>query len=272
MEIKIVEDERKMKLTQEHLLIEKLGPVVSLTLNRPDSLNAFSPEMILGLTSALKEVQHDDDVQVIVLAGAGRSFSAGGDVKTMGQAGGVQTYEHIGRLNELIVTMKETEKPIIAAVHGFAAGAGFNLALACDMIVAAEDSRFALSFSKVGLVSDGGGSYFLPRLIGPHLAKQFFFSAEPIPAERLYQLGVINLLFPLEKLKEETMKLALKLAQGPGKAFGMQKKLINHAMTASLEEILEQERITQTLMVQTADHQEGIAAFKEKRNPAYKGK
>jgi 2-(1,2-epoxy-1,2-dihydrophenyl)acetyl-CoA isomerase len=255
-----------------HLVVEKLGPVLSLTLNRPESLNAFSPDMILGLKNALIEAQTDPDTQVIVLSGAGRSFSAGGDVKTMGQAGPVQVYEHIGRLNELILTMKATEKPIIAAVHGFAAGAGVNLALACDLIVAAEDSKFALSFSQVGLVSDGGGSYLLPRLIGPHLAKQFFFTAEPIPAERLYQSGVINFLFSLEKLQEETMKIAVKLAHGPGKAFGMQKKLIDHSFTATLEEILEQERITQTLMVQTEDHQEGIAAFKEKRKPSFKGR
>lgn len=255
-----------------HLLVEKFGPVLSLTLNRPESLNAFSPEMILGLRSALVEAESDDDVQVVVLSGAGRSFSAGGDVKTMGQAGPVQVYEHIGKLNELIMTMKSLEKPIIAAVHGFAAGAGFNLALACDLIIAAEDSKFALSFSQVGLVSDGGGSYFLPKLVGPHLAKQFFFSAEPIPAERLFQLGVINALVPIEKLQEETTKLALKLAHGPGKAFGMQKKLIEHSFTATLEEILEQERITQTLMVQTDDHKEGVAAFKEKRKPVYKGK
>lgn len=154
-------------MSQNHLVIEKLGPVLSLTLNRPESLNAFSPEMILGLTEAIKNAENDDDVRVIVLSGAGRSFSAGGDVKTMGQANGVQVYEHIGRLNRLILTMKEIEKPIIAAVHGFAAGAGVNLALACDLIVAAENSKFALSFSQVGLVSDGGGSYFLPKLIGP---------------------------------------------------------------------------------------------------------
>jgi 2-(1,2-epoxy-1,2-dihydrophenyl)acetyl-CoA isomerase len=255
-----------------HLLVEKLGPVLSLTLNRPESLNAFSPEMILDLKSSILEAQNDPDTQVILLSGAGRSFSAGGDVKTMGQAGPVQVYEHIGRLNELILTMRASEKPIIAAVHGFAAGAGVNLALACDLIVAAEDSKFALSFSQVGLVSDGGGSYLLSRLVGPHLAKQFFFSAEPIPAERLYQLGVINYLYPLEKLQEETTLLAMKLARGPGKAFGMQKKLIDHSFTATLEEILEQERITQTLMVQTEDHQEGIAAFKEKRKPEFKGK
>ncbi|MEH7106737.1 enoyl-CoA hydratase/isomerase family protein [Bacillus sp. JJ1764] len=259
-------------MAQEHLLVEKLGPVLSLTLNRPESLNAFSPEMILGLKDAIRNAQIDEDIQVIVLSGSGRSFSAGGDVKTMGQAGGVQVYEHIGKLNELILLMKDTEKPIIAAVHGFAAGAGFNLVLACDLIIAAEESKFALSFSQVGLISDGGGSYFLPRLIGPHLAKQFFFTAEPISAERLYQLGVINYLVPQEKLHEETTKLALKLAHGPGKAYGKQKKIVDQAFTASLEEILEQERLTQMLMVQTEDHQEGIAAFKEKRKPAFKGK
>ncbi|MEH7332476.1 enoyl-CoA hydratase [Neobacillus drentensis] len=259
-------------MTNEHLLIEKLGPVLSLTLNRPESLNAFSPEMILGLKDALKNAQNDEDVQVIVLSGSGRSFSAGGDVKNMGQAKGVQVYEHIGKLNELILLMKETEKPIIAAVHGFAAGAGFNLALACDLLVAADDSKFALSFSQVGLISDGGGSYHLPRLIGPHLAKQFFFTAEPIPAERLHQLGVINFLFPLENLQEETTKLALKLAHGAGKAFGKQKKLVDQAFTSTLEEILEQERLIQVLMVETEDHQEGITAFKEKRKPVFKGK
>ena len=264
--------ERKRSMTQEHLLVEKLGPVLSLTLNRPESLNAFSPEMIFGLTNTIREAQTNADLQVIVLYGAGRSFSAGGDVKTMGQASSEQIYEHIGRLNELILTMKATEKPIIAAVHGFAAGAGFNLALACDMIIAAEDSKFALSFSQVGLVSDGGGSYFLPKLIGPHLAKQLFFSAEPISAEQLHQLGVVNFLFPVEKLQEETTKLALKLAHGPGKAFGKQKKLIEQSFTASLDEILEQERLIQTLMVQTEDHHEGIAAFKEKRKPQFKGR
>ncbi|WP_462411802.1 enoyl-CoA hydratase/isomerase family protein [Neobacillus sp. Marseille-QA0830] len=259
-------------MTQEHLLVEKMGPILSLTLNRPDSLNAFSPDMILGLTEAVLKAKEDADVQVMVLSGAGRSFSAGGDVKTMGQARGNQVYEHIGKLNELILLMKDVEKPIIAAVHGFAAGAGFNLALACDLIVAAEDSKYALSFSQVGLISDGGGSYHLPRLIGPHLAKQFFFTAEPIPAERLYQLGVINYLVPLEKLQDETTKLALRLANGPTKAFGKQKKLVEQALTSSLADILEQERLIQPLMVETEDHQEGIAAFKEKRKPSFKGR
>lgn len=259
-------------MPENHLIIEKTDSILRLTLNRPESLNAFSPDMILGITNALSKAQKDEEVRAIVLSGAGRSFSAGGDVKTMGLANSIQVYEHIGRLNECILTMKATEKPIIAAIHGFAAGAGVNLALASDLIVAAEDSKFALSFSRVGLISDGGGSYFLPRLIGPHLAKEFFFSAEPIPARRLYELGVVNRLVAPEKLQEETTKLATRYANGPGKAYGMMKKLIDHSLTASLEEILEQERITQTMMVTTEDHQEGVAAFKDKRKPVFKGK
>ncbi|NKE04264.1 enoyl-CoA hydratase [Bacillus selenatarsenatis] len=257
--------------SSDHLVKNKNGAVLSLTLNRPESLNAFSPEMILTLTEELREAQLDPEVKVIVLSGAGRSFSAGGDVKTMGQANAAGVYDHIGRLNECILAMKALEKPIIAAVHGFAAGAGFNLALACDLIVAAEESQFALSFSQVGLVSDGGGSYFVPRLVGPHLAKQFMFTAEPIPAQRLYQLGVINHLVPAAQLQEEALKLASLLANGPTRAYGMIKKLVDHSMTATLEEILEQERITQTMMVSTEDHQEGIAAFKEKRKPNFTG-
>lgn len=268
----LLENERSMNMSQEDLIINQKDSILTVTLNRPESLNAFSPDMILGLTEVFQKAQSDSDIRVIVLSGAGRSFSAGGDVKTMGQASSVQAYEHIGRLNECIIAMKELEKPIIAAVHGFAAGAGFNLALASDLIVAAEDSRFALSFSQVGLISDGGGSYFLPKLIGPHLAKQFFFTAEPISAKRLYELGVINQLVPLEKLQEETLKLAEKLSNGPGRAYGMMKKLIDHSLTSTLVEILEQERITQTLMITTEDHQEGVAAFKEKRKPIFQGK
>ncbi|MBM7691321.1 2-(1,2-epoxy-1,2-dihydrophenyl)acetyl-CoA isomerase [Peribacillus deserti] len=258
-------------MNNEHLLVQVSERIMTIQLNRPESLNSFSPEMISNLTLTLKEASQNPEVRVIILSGAGRSFSAGGDVKTMGQAGPTEVYEHIGGLNQCILAIKGTEKPIIAAVHGFAAGAGFNLALACDLILAAEDSKFALSFSQVGLISDGGGSYFLPRLIGPHLAKQFFFSGEPVSAQRMYELGVVNALVPAETLEEEALKYASRLANGPGRAYAMMKKLIDHSMTASLEDILEQERITQTLMISTDDHQEGIAAFKEKRKPVFTG-
>src|SRR5699024_10364861 len=153
------------KESTDHLLINVEDGIMQLTLNRPNSLNAFSPEMIIGLKEAIKKAGSDESIRVVTLSGAGRSFTAGGDVKTMGTVGALETYEHIGELNELILSIKNLEKPIIACVHGFAAGAGFNLALACDIILAAEESKFAMSFSQVGLVSDGGGSYFLPKLI-----------------------------------------------------------------------------------------------------------
>ncbi|MEH7512107.1 enoyl-CoA hydratase [Gottfriedia acidiceleris] len=259
-------------MSNEHLLVEVKERILTLTLNRPESLNSFSYEMLNGMTEALNQANLNPEIKAIVLKGAGRSFSAGGDVKTMGNVTPNAVYEHIGILNTVIKTIREIEKPVIASVHGFAAGAGFNLALACDLIIAADDSKFALSFSQVGLISDGGGSYFLPRLIGPYLAKQFFFTAEPVFAERLYQLGMINTLVPPENLAEETVKFANKIAAGPGKANGMMKKLINQSFTSSLDEMLELERITQPLMVATEDHQEGVAAFKEKRKAIFTGK
>ncbi|WP_340373123.1 enoyl-CoA hydratase [Peribacillus sp. FSL E2-0218] len=258
-------------MIKDHLLTEVTGNVLILTLNRPESLNAFSPEMISTLTKEIKEIKEKPHIRAVVIKGSGRSFTAGGDVKSMGKASAGQLYDHVGRMNDCILALDAAEVPVIAAVHGFAAGAGFNLALACDLIIASEDSQFAMSFSQVGLISDGGGSYFLPKLVGPHLAKQLFFSAEPISAERLYQLGIINYLCPLDQLEEETFTLAKKLANGPTKAYGMMKKLVSHSFTATLDEMLEQERITQTLMASTEDHLEGVTAFKEKRKPEFTG-
>jgi 2-(1,2-epoxy-1,2-dihydrophenyl)acetyl-CoA isomerase len=253
------------------LLIETTDRVLTLTLNRPDSLNSFDESMLTGIVEALEQAEHNQEIRAIVIRGAGRAFSAGGDVKTMGTATSTEVYEHIGILNNCIKAIKEIDKPVIASVHGFAAGAGFNLALACDLIIASEDSQFALSFSKVGLISDGG-SYFLPRIIGPHLAKEFFFSGEPVAAGRMYNLGVVNRIVPSERLEEETTDWARELALGPSKAYGMMKKIIDRSFTTSLDEILEQERITQTLMISTEDHAEGVSAFKNKRRPSFSGK
>ncbi|TYR78612.1 enoyl-CoA hydratase [Priestia megaterium] len=253
------------------LLVEKQGPILGLTLNRPDSLNAFSGEMIEGLIKQIKAAEQDDSIKVIVLSGAGRSFSAGGDVKTMGKATGPDVYEHVGRLNECIVAMQNLEKPIVAAVHGFAAGAAFNLALASDFIITSEESRFVLSFSQVGLISDGGGLYFLTRVVGPHRAKELLFLAEPMDAKTAYQAGFLNRVVPLDQLKDEVTSFAVRLAQGPTKAYGKMKKIVNDSYHLTLEQVLEQERLTQMLMVETHDHKEGVAAFKEKRKPVFQG-
>lgn len=254
------------------LLVKQEGAVLYLTLNRPESLNAFSPEMIVQMTNIMRELPERDDVRAVVLAGSGRSFSAGGDVKTMGQADPVHVYDHVGKLNDLILAMQSLSKPIIAAVHGFAAGAAFNLAMACDLIVAADDAKFVLSFSQVGLISDGGGSYFLPRLVGPQLAKEWFFLADPIPAKRLHELGVVNRIAPINELQTEVAKLAERLAAGPSRSYGMMKRLVNQSLDSTLPEVLEAERTTQAMMITTEDHQEGVRAFREKRRPRFQGK
>lgn len=259
-------------MTNGHLNVSQKGAVLSLQLNRPESLNAFSPEMIEGLIREIKGAAENPEVGAVLLSGAGRSFSAGGDVKTMGQANPVETYNHIGKLNELVLAMKALEKPIVSAVHGFAAGAAFNLALAGDIILAAEDSKFVMSFSQVGLISDGGGLYFLPRLIGPYRAKELFFSGEPISAAKAHEWGIVNQLHPLDELEQQAFGYAEKLANGPSKAYGMLKRITDQSLTSGLEEILEQERITQAMMVTTEDHLEGVAAFKEKRKPTFNQK
>ncbi|SFB11992.1 Enoyl-CoA hydratase [Lentibacillus halodurans] len=253
----------------EHLLSDKKEGVLYLTLNRPDTLNAFSPEMITGLKEAIHQAGSDERIRTIVISGSGRAFSAGGDVKTMGKQPPLDVYDHIGELNELIIAMKDFGKPIIAAVHGFAAGAGFNLALACDMILAAEDSNFVLSFAKVGLISDGGGLYFLPRLVGQYRAKELLLSAEPISAEKAHSLGIVNHTYPLDEFQDKVHAFAVKIASGPLTALGFMKKIADQSDDSDLEAILEQERITQATLVSTEDHQEGVQAFKEKREPNF---
>lgn len=259
-----------MKSTEnDHLIVDKKEGILKLTLNRPESLNAFSSEMIMGLKEAIKQAENDEEVRVIVLSGAGRAFSAGGDVKKMGDRTPIMTYERLGNLNELILSMKDLEKPIIAVVHGYAAGAGFNLALACDMILASEDSKFIMSFSKVGLISDGGGLYFLPRLVGTYRAKELLFNAEPINVKEAYNLGIVNHIYSTEEFENKVNEFAAKMAAGPTKAYGFIKKIADQSLQSNLKEILEQERITQSTVATTKDHSEGILAFKEKRKPNF---
>ncbi|SEB14845.1 2-(1,2-epoxy-1,2-dihydrophenyl)acetyl-CoA isomerase [Thalassobacillus cyri] len=260
------------KADTKDLLVQVEGSVMNLTLNRPESLNSFSPAMIADLKKSINQAKQDENIRVVILTGAGRSFSAGGDVKTMGTSEPIDAYEHIGKLNELILAIKDLEKPVIAAVHGFAAGAGFNLALACDIILAAENSDFVLSFSKVGLISDGGGSYFLPRLIGVHRAKELMFHASPINATEAKSLGIVNQIYPTDTFKIDVERYAEKLASGPSRAYGFIKKLTDRSLSSSLDEILEAERITQATVITTEDHREGVKAFKEKRHPDFQGK
>lgn len=261
-----------MILGNDHLQVKRNGPVMHCILNRPKALNAFSDQMIMGLQEAIQQAGLDEDIKVVIISGAGRAFSAGGDVKNMVDASSTHIYNHVGELNKLILMLKDLSKPVVAVVHGYAAGAGFNLALACDQILAGEGSKFVLSFAQVGLVADGGGHYFLTKILGPYRAKELLFQAEPIPVETAKEWGLVNRVFPLADLEEEAMNYAFSLSKGPGRALGMMKKIVDQAEKTDLASILEQERITQTMMVTTDDHKEGVAAFKEKRTPVFTGK
>jgi 2-(1,2-epoxy-1,2-dihydrophenyl)acetyl-CoA isomerase len=257
---------------RQDLLVEIKKGVLMLTLNRPQALNAFSEEMITGLQEELQKAEQNEEIGAVLITGAGRSFCAGGDVKGMGSAEPIAAFDHIGKLNELIVTMTNSRLPIVTAVHGYAAGAGVCLALASDLILAAENSKFVMSFSKVGLISDGGGLFFLPRTLGLYRAKELLFLAEPFSAKKAYEWGMVNHLHAEEALHEEALQYAKCLAAGPQRAYGMIKKLANEALVSDLFAILERERTVQAMMVTTNDHKEGVTAFVEKRLPRFQGK
>jgi len=259
-------------MSRQDIVIQVEDEVLHMTLNRPDALNAFSSDMMEGLLEGFVAAQEDPNIRSILIDGAGRAFSAGGDVKTMGESTPVTTYDHIGRLNEVVLTMAKLDVPIVSAIHGWAAGAGVNLALASDIILAAEDSKFVLSFSKIGLISDGGGLFFLPRTIGLYRAKEVLFNAESFTATQAHAWGMVNHLHPADRLAEEAMNFAKKLAKGPTRTLALMKSMANRALVSDLSTMLELERTSQAIAQSTFDHKEGVQAFSERRPPQFRGK
>lgn len=253
------------------LLVNVKDGTMNITLNRPDSLNAMNKDMINELKNVLYEAENDPSVRVVTIKGSGRAFCAGGDIKGMGNKQGVEVYDHHENVNKMILAIRNLTKPVVALVHGYAAGIGFSLALACDLIIAEENTKFIMSFSKVGLVSDGGGAYLLTKLVGAQRAKELLFLAEPIDAQKAFELGIVNRIYSSEEMEEKSSKFVEQLTQGPSRSFEMIKKLVNKSNTASLEEIIQFESFMQTLMKSTNDHAEGIQAFKEKRQPNFTG-
>ncbi len=246
---------------------------LTITLNRPDVLNAFNSKMGSELLDALKQAQRDPSVRAIVLTGAGRAFSSGEDLKAR-QAEGITEFGSTlrNRYNPIVLKLRTIEKPVLASVNGVAAGAGCSLALACDLRIASEKASFLEAFVRVGLVLDSGATFFLPRLVGLGKAAEMAFLGDSVGAQDALKLGLVNRLVPHEELEQATKEMAARLAKSPTRAIGLMKRAMNRALTMELEDVLEYEVHAQETAGGTADHKEGMAAFLEKRQANFTGK
>ena len=243
--------------------------VLLLTMDRPKA-NAFNLELIGELQNAFKQAARDTQAHIIVLTGAGRVFGAGQDIEELRSVGDASIREHLQRTyNPLVLQIRQIEKPVIAAVNGTCAGASLGIALACDMRFAADSAKFVVGFNGIGLVPDSGVSLLLPALIGLGRTMEFTFCNQPISAQQALDWGLVNRILPIEALQTETMNFAAELSKGPLGAFGLSKRLFNHAVLPNLEEVLDYEGHMQDIAGKRAEHKEGVAAFLEKRAPKY---
>ena len=258
---------------EQHLLEAISESVATLTLNRPDRLNALSTPMMDGLLEALPRLARDTAVGVIVLTGSGRAFCAGGDVKSMAEGRVERSIEeavtHLRARMEVSRLLHEIAKPTIAMVNGPAAGAGMALALACDLRIAAQSARFITAFANVGFSGDFGGSYFLSKLVGTGRARELYYTAEPLDAAQALALGVVNRVVADADLPASTIQLAQKLARGPRIALALMKQNFNAAETGTLAQLLDLEARNQIETGCTDDHKEAARAFVEKRAPVF---
>ena len=252
---------------------EKIGAIGKITLNRPDKYNAFVRGMALELQKKLDECRSDETIRCIIISGSGKAFCAGQDLKEATDPNGPTIEEIVQQhYNPVIKKIREIKIPVIAAVNGVAAGAGANVALACDIVVAAKSASFIQAFSKIGLIPDSGGTYFLPRLIGLSKATAIMMTGETVSSEKAEALGMIYAVYEDSEFETNAMKLADTISSMPTKGLGYTKKLLSQTFNNSLEEQLSLEAETQALSASSKDHQEGIKAFMEKRTPQFTGK
>ncbi|MEM7109983.1 MAG: enoyl-CoA hydratase-related protein [Bacteroidota bacterium] len=245
--------------------------VVTVTLNRPEVYNALNEEITFELQDALKKVTRDPEVRVVVLTGNGKAFCSGQDLKSS-EAGERSFIDSLRkRYNPIIRAMRNMPKPIICRLNGVAAGAGCSIALACDLIVAAEEAMLTEVFVNIGLVLDSGSSYFLPRLVGSAKAFELATMGSRIKGKEAYEIGLVNKTVPLDQLDEAVNEYVSYYANAPTKAIGLMKKMLNKSGNASLDDMLDYETYCQEIAGRTTDYLEGVAAFKEKRKPAFNG-
>ncbi|MFF5498208.1 enoyl-CoA hydratase/isomerase family protein [Streptomyces aquilus] len=250
--------------------------VASLTLNRPEALNALTPEGRELLIRLLADASADPEVRAVVVTGTGRGFCAGADLRG-GAGSGERVAGDVARMlrtgaQRLIAAVLDCEKPVIAAVNGTAAGLGAHLALACDLVLAAEPAKFIEVFVRRGLVPDGGGAYLLPRLIGPRRAKELMFFGDALTAAEAERLGLVNRVVPEGELAKTAAEWAARLAAGPTRALALTKQLVNASLDTDRATAFAAEAAAQEINMTTADAQEGVASFVERRGAQFKGR
>ncbi|MDD5748620.1 MAG: enoyl-CoA hydratase-related protein [Actinomycetota bacterium] len=263
-------------IEMEEIVIKQDEAVEIITLNRPERYNAFTFDMIRALTERFEQLAFDDDVRAVLVTGAGDAFCAGADLT--GAGGREDSFKPLGMritaqaYSRLAQSVWSLEKPVVAAVNGIAAGAGCNFALSCDIVLASESAKFIEVFVRRGLIADACGTYFLPRLVGLAKAKELMFFGEDLSAEEAMRIGLISRVVKDEKLIDESLSMARKLAEGPTRAIGMMKSMLNRSFESGIVEAVEREGSLQGIAVSTEDFTEGVSSFLEKRKPNFKGK
>jgi len=251
---------------------ENRNSVAFITLNRPDKFNSFNREMALQMQAALDECK-SESVRAVYITGNGKAFSAGQDISELVGENRIEIKQILSEhYNPIVTRIRKLEKPVVAAVNGVAAGAGANIALCCDVVVAAQSAAFIQAFSKIGLIPDSGGTFFLPRLVGWQKASALAMLGDKVPAAEAERMGMLYKVFPDETFLEESKKIVITLSQMPTEGLALTKQLLNMSFHSTFEEQLLEEDVFQQRAAMTYDYNEGITAFLEKRQPLFKGK
>ena len=260
-------------MAYQYIIYEKSEGIATITLNRPEALNAFSKEVIEEVLNAIEDVKADENVRVVILTGAGeKAFSAGADIKAMKGMNALKARELSLMGEKLCLALENLEKPVIAAINGYALGGGLEVAMACDIRIASENARMGQTEINIGLIPGWGGTQRLTRLVGATKAKELIFTGKMIDAKTAEQIGLVNMVVPQSNFRETVRQFALELTQKAPVALKIAKALINKGAETSLDVALALEREGFGVVASTEDLQEGVSAFTEKRKPAFKGK
>lgn len=253
------------------VIIGQCDGVATVTLNRPEKLNALNEEMYSQLTEGFAALAADDAVRAVIVTGAGRGFCSGSDVGGMLQSDLKSGRARLQRRHRMIRNLVNIEKPVIAAVRGPVAGIGFSIALACDLIIAAESAKFSQIFKNIGLIPDGGAVYFLTQRLGIARAKELVYTARMLPAQEALEWGIASRVVPDDQLEAAARAMAAEFAGSATHALALAKKMFESMYVPTLEALLETESLSQGLARLTEDHREGVTAFREKRRAAFQG-